>query len=91
MSKPPPYNIPKPSATLDVNTLTKPSVTHKAKVLYDFDATEDDELSLLADEVGRETWVRVKFACDSYRCGLRVVCYLEWVSEYPIVSQYASS
>ena len=81
MSKPPPYNIPKPSATLDVNTITKPSVTHKAKVLYDFDATEDDELSLLADEVGR---------CDSYLCGLRVVCYLGWASEYTIVSQYAS-
>ena len=27
-------------------------MTHKAKVLYDYDATEDDELSLLADEVG---------------------------------------
>ncbi|CAB4023644.1 endophilin-B1-like isoform X3 [Paramuricea clavata] len=51
MSKAPPYNISKPSTTLDIHTVTKPSVTHKAKVLYDYDAAEDDELSLLADEV----------------------------------------
>ena len=41
----------KPSTTFDINAVTKPSVTHKAKVLYDYDATESDELSLLADEV----------------------------------------
>ena len=52
MNKPPPYNISSPSAKLDVNTIVRPPVTHKAKVLYDYDATEDDELSLLADEVG---------------------------------------
>jgi hypothetical protein len=54
MSKAPPYNISKPSTTLDIHTVTKPSVTHKAKVLYDYDAAEDDELSLLADEVSRD-------------------------------------
>lgn len=52
ISKPPTYNISKPSTTFDINTVTRPTVTHKAKVLYDYDATEDDELSLLADEVG---------------------------------------
>ena len=51
ISKPPPYNVSKPSTKLDINTVTKPSVTHKAKVLYDYDASESDELSLLADEV----------------------------------------
>jgi hypothetical protein len=57
MNKPPPYNISKPSTTLDIHTVTKPSVTHKAKVLYDYDAAEDDELSLLADEVSRDPWL----------------------------------
>ena len=52
LGKPPPYNITQPSANIDINTVLKPSVTHKAKVLYDYDASEDDELSLLADEVG---------------------------------------
>ena len=54
MNKTPPYNVSKPSTKLDINTITKPSFTHKAKVLYDYDAAEDDEISLLADEVGWE-------------------------------------
>lgn len=51
VSKAPSYKISKPSTTLDVKSVARPSVTHKAKVLYDYDAAEDDELSLLADEV----------------------------------------
>ncbi|EDO38201.1 predicted protein [Nematostella vectensis] len=36
---------------LDVNAYPRPSVTKKAKVLYDYDATDSSELSLLSDEV----------------------------------------
>ena len=35
----------------DLNTVPRPSLTKKAKVLYDYDAAEKNELSLLADEV----------------------------------------
>jgi hypothetical protein len=58
LSKPPPFNVSKPSTKLDINTVSRPSVTHKARVLYDYDAAEDDEISLLADEVGQEAWPR---------------------------------
>ena len=53
MDKPPPYNVhvAKSPLDIDINNAPKPSVTRKAKVLYDYDATEDNELSLLADEV----------------------------------------
>ena len=36
---------------VDINSYTRPAVTRKAKVLYDYDASEKNELSLLADEV----------------------------------------
>lgn len=36
---------------LDPNTVPRPSLTRKAKVLYDYDAADKNELSLLADEV----------------------------------------
>ena len=39
------------SSGVDINSYPRPSVTRKAKVLYDYDASEKDELSLLADEV----------------------------------------
>jgi hypothetical protein len=58
LNKPPPFNVSKPSTKLDINTVSRPSVTHKARVLYDYDAAEDDEISLLADEVGQEAWPR---------------------------------
>lgn len=40
-----------PSAGKDVSVLPKPAQTRKAKVLYDYDAADDSELSLLSDEV----------------------------------------
>jgi hypothetical protein len=45
-----------PSATdvaagADPSGFTRPSQTRKAKVLYDYDAADDSELSLLSDEV----------------------------------------
>ena len=39
------------SSRFDLNTVPRPSLTKKAKVLYDYDAVEKNELSLLADEV----------------------------------------
>ena len=39
------------SSGFDLNTVPRPSLTKKAKVLYDYDAAEKNELSLLADEV----------------------------------------
>ena len=39
------------SGGLDLNTVPRPSLTQKAKVLYDYDAADKNELSLLADEV----------------------------------------
>ena len=51
MNNPPAYNISQSSPSFDINTIPKPSITHKAKVLYDYDASEGDELTLLADEV----------------------------------------
>lgn len=36
---------------VDINSYPRPAVTRKAKVLYDYDASEKNELSLLADEV----------------------------------------
>lgn len=49
-----PPSAPSPSDSssgLDPNTVPRPSLTRKAKVLYDYDAAEKNELSLLADEV----------------------------------------
>ena len=39
------------SSGFDPDTVPRPSLTRKAKVLYDYDAAEKNELSLLADEV----------------------------------------
>ncbi|CAH3021499.1 unnamed protein product [Porites evermanni] len=39
------------SRSLDPNTVPRPALTRKAKVLYDYDAADKNELSLLADEV----------------------------------------
>ena len=39
------------SGGLDFSSISRPSVTRKAKVLYDYDAADKNELSLLADEV----------------------------------------
>ena len=39
------------SSALDPNTVPRPALTKKAKVLYDYDAADKNELSLLADEV----------------------------------------
>ena len=47
-SKPDLPAVPKTSKSMDA----KMSVSRKAKVLYDYDASDDTELSLLADEVG---------------------------------------
>ncbi|XP_078384672.1 endophilin-B1-like isoform X1 [Oculina patagonica] len=47
-SAPPPADT---SSGLDPNTIPRPSLTRKAKVLYDYDAADKNELSLLADEV----------------------------------------
>lgn len=47
-SAPPPTDT---SSGLDPNTIPRPSLTRKAKVLYDYDAADKNELSLLADEV----------------------------------------
>ena len=49
-----PPSAPSPADTssgFDVDTVPRPSLTRKAKVLYDYDAAEKNELSLLADEV----------------------------------------
>lgn len=35
----------------DPTGFTRPAQTRKAKVLYDYDAADDNELSLLSDEV----------------------------------------
>lgn len=35
----------------DMSSYPKPAQTRKAKVLYDYDAADDSELSLLSDEV----------------------------------------
>ena len=48
-SAPPPTSD--TSSGFDLNTVPRPSLTKKAKVLYDYDAAEKNELSLLADEV----------------------------------------
>ncbi|XP_020892411.1 endophilin-B1 isoform X1 [Exaiptasia diaphana] len=40
-----------PSAGKDMSGLPKPAQTRKAKVLYDYDAADDSELSLLSDEI----------------------------------------
>uniref|UniRef100_A0A671RQT4 Endophilin-B2-like n=1 Tax=Sinocyclocheilus anshuiensis TaxID=1608454 RepID=A0A671RQT4_9TELE len=56
----PPSRSPNPSNALESSTLkieeVKPPATgtRKAKVLYDYDAADTSELSLLADEVGHE-------------------------------------
>lgn len=47
-SAPPPSDT---SSGFDLNIVPRPSLTKKAKVLYDYDAAEKNELSLLADEV----------------------------------------
>ena len=47
-SAPPPADT---SSGLDLNTIPRPSLTRKAKVLYDYDAADKNELSLLAEEV----------------------------------------
>lgn len=39
------------AASKDMSSLPKPAQTRKAKVLYDYDAADDTELSLLSDEV----------------------------------------
>ena len=39
------------ASSVDINAYPRPSVTRKAKVLYDYDASDKGELSLLADEV----------------------------------------
>ena len=36
---------------VDINAHQRPLMTKKAKVLYDYDASDKEELSLLADEV----------------------------------------
>ncbi len=43
-----------PAATSDANQngIPKPNLARKAKVLYDYDAADMNELSLVADEVG---------------------------------------
>ena len=66
MEKPPPYNVhvSKPPTEIDINTVAKPAMTRKAKVLYDYDATEADELSLLADEVGLVTIIVKLNSCQ---------------------------
>lgn len=54
---PPPVASPTPPA-LEVEEVQAPAAgTRKAKVLYDYDAADTSELSLLADEVSARVWL----------------------------------
>lgn len=66
-SAPPPADT---SSGLDPNTIPRPSLTRKAKVLYDYDAADKNELSLLADEVSvrANTWHLDLMATVTYPC-----------------------
>ena len=54
------------SSGLDPNTIPRPSLTKKAKVLYDYDAVDKNELSLLADEVSVNDYTQHFTSLNTY-------------------------